>query len=163
MYQSPDSLQKQGEVLVVLFIVTLILSSFAQLVSAEEKANEQNGWEFQAAPCMWFISLEGNVTVRGQKSDVDTSFSDIWDELNIAGMIALDGRKGNWGFFGDTIYANLGKVKSGQRIRIDPSINVLWLTAGGFYRLGTWDLSGQLGKKGLQITRSSKRRKTRTN
>lgn len=42
MYQSPDSLQKQGEVLVILFIFALILASFAPLVSAEEKANEQS-------------------------------------------------------------------------------------------------------------------------
>ena len=152
MHQSPDSVQRQGKVLVILFIVALILASFAPLVSAEEKANEQSDWEFQVAPYMWFVSMDGDVTVKGQKSGVDTSFSDIWDELNIAGMIAFDGRKGDWGFFGDTIYTNLGKDKSGERIRIDPSINVLWLTAGGFYRLGTWDLSDTSEKKAPAVT-----------
>ncbi len=26
-------------------------------------------------------------------------FSDIWDELNIAGMVAFQARKGEWGFY----------------------------------------------------------------
>jgi hypothetical protein len=40
--------------------------------------------------------MDGNVTAKGQKSDVDTDFSDIWDELNIAGMVTFDARKDNW-------------------------------------------------------------------
>jgi hypothetical protein len=129
-----------------------MLTVFAPAVSAEEKANEQSDWEFQVSPYMWFLSLDGDITVKGQKSDEDISFSDIWDELNIAGMIAFEGRKDRWGFYGDAIYANLGKDKSGKRISIDPSINVLWLTAGGFYRLGTWDLSDTPGKKTPAVT-----------
>jgi len=153
MYQSPGRLQRQGKVLAVLFIVALVFASFAPLVLAEEQANEQSDWEFHVAPYMWFVSMEGDVTVKGQKSDVDSSFSDIWEEMNIGGMIAFDGRKGDWGFFGDVIYANLGKDKSVQGgIRIDPSINTLWLTAGGFYRLGTWDLSDTSEKKASAVT-----------
>jgi hypothetical protein len=151
-YRKPCSTLRRTKFFLILAAVVLSLAVLAPSVSAEEKANEQNGWEFQVAPYMWFVSMDGNVTVRGQKSDVDTSFSDIWDELNIGGMVAFDGRKGNWGFFGDTIYAHLGKDKSHQGIRIDPSVNVLWLTAGGFYRLGTWDFSDTPQKKATGVT-----------
>jgi hypothetical protein len=67
--------------------------------------------------------MDGNVTAKGQKSDVDTDFSDIWDELNIAGMVTFDARKDNWGFLGDVIYADLGKSKSVGSIDIDPTVN----------------------------------------
>jgi hypothetical protein len=67
-------------------------------------------------------------------------------------MVQFEGRKDRWGFFGDTIYANLGKDKSAQGTRIDPSVNVMWATAGGFYRLGTWDLGDTPGKKAPAVT-----------
>ena len=110
------------------------------------KTAENNGWEFRVAPYMWFLSLEGDVTVRGQESDLDLNFSDIWDELNIAGMLTFDARKGNWGIFGDMIGANLGKSKKVGGIRIDPTIKLALLTAGGSYRLGTWKLSDAAGQ-----------------
>lgn len=83
---------------------------------------------------------------------MDLDFDDIWDELNIAAMVAFNARKGRWGFYGDLIYSNLGKETHAEGIRIDPDMNVLWLTAGGFYRLGTWDLWEVPGKKAPAVT-----------
>jgi hypothetical protein len=151
-YQHPYRVLWQGGILLILVIVAFILGPLAPAVEAEEKADEESGWEFQVAPYMWFLSMEGHVTVKGQKSNADLSFSDIWDELNIAGMVEFEGRKDRWGFFGDTIYANLGKNKSAQGIRIEPSVNVLWATAGGFYRLGTWDLADTVKNKAPAVT-----------
>jgi hypothetical protein len=108
-------------------------------VYAEEKPAENSDWEFKMSPYMWFISASGDVTVRGQESDLDLSFSDIWDELNIAAMLVFEGRKNRWGFVGDALYANLGKSTSTDvtGIKIDPTVKLSYLGAGGFYRLGT--------------------------
>ena len=152
MYQKPGVAPKQMRFFVTLIVVALILAVFAPSVPAEEKADEESGWEFQVAPYMWFLSAEGDVTVKGQKSDVDISFDEIWDELNIAGMVAYDARKGNLGFWGNTIYANLGNSTKVEGIRIDPSVNLLWQGLGGFYRLGTWNLTDAPGKKAATVT-----------
>ena len=125
----------------IIAITAMLLSFSVPSVSAEEKPDADSGWKFQVAPYMWFLSLEGDVTVKGQKSDLDFDFSDIWDELNIAGMLTFDARKGNWGMFGDMIGANLGKSKKVGEAKIDPTIKLALLTAGGAYRLGTWKLS----------------------
>ena len=101
---------------------------------------------------MWFLSLGRDVTVKGQESDLDLSFSDIWDELNIAGMLTFDARKGNWGIFGDMIGANLGKSKKVDGIKIDPTIKLALLTVGGSYRLGTWKLSDPVRQYGPTVT-----------
>jgi hypothetical protein len=130
----------------ILTSVVLSLAVLAPLASAEENPDEKRGWEFRVAPYFWFVSMDGNVTAKGQKSDVDTEFRDIWDELNIAGMVTFDARKGNWGFLGDAIYADLGKSRSVGGIDIDPTVKVAWVSAGGFYRLGTWKLSDAAGK-----------------
>ncbi len=127
--------------IIVLFITAVILPLFAPSVLAEEMLNEQSDWEFEVAPYLWGVALSGNITVKGQTSDVDASFSDIFDELNIAAMVAFGGRKGRWGFLVDTIYANLGSSTRVGGISVDPDMNLLLLTLGGFYRLGTWPLS----------------------
>ena len=74
---------------------------------------------------------------------MNLSFSDIWDELNIAVMLVVEVRKNRWSFVGDALYANLGKSRHTDvaGIKIDPTVKLSYLAAGGFYRLGTWDLS----------------------
>jgi hypothetical protein len=127
----------QGKRFVVLVIAALILVTFAPSVLAKEQSDEGSGWEFSVAPYMWFVALDGDATLKGVKSDVDIDFSDIWDELNIGGMVAFEARKSRFGIYADTVYANLGKDTSVGYVGIDPSIDTLWAGLGGSYRLGT--------------------------
>lgn len=129
----------------VIFAVLAILPfSLPQSFAAEEKTDDR--WEFEVAPYVWAMALNGDVTVKGRKIDLDLSFSDIWDELNGAVMLTFSGRKGKWGFFGDTIYANLGEDRKIGQIKLKPDINTLWVTLGGFYRAGSWPLSAAPNK-----------------
>lgn len=134
-------------VLVIFTSITFILISFVPPVMAEELSDKQSSWEFQVAPYFWFLSLEGDVTVKGRESDVDTDFDEIWEEFNIGAMVGFEARKGRWGIIGDTIAANLGTNKTVSGVEIDPDINILILNLGGSYRLGTWDLTDAPGKK----------------
>jgi hypothetical protein len=152
-YQYPSRLLWQGRILLILVMAAFIFSPLAPAVAAEEKPAEQSGWEFKVAPYMWAISMNGNATVKGQEADVDVSFSDIWDELNFAFMMEYEARKGHWGLWGNTIYANLGNSNGNVNgIEIEPTVNSLWQGAGGFYRLGTWDLTDASGKNAPSVT-----------
>lgn len=152
-YQHPFRVLWQGRLMLILVIVAFIFSPFAPAAAAEEKPDEQSGWEFQVAPYLWAIALNGNATVKGQEADVDVSFSDIWDELNLALMMEYEARKGDWGLWGNTIYANLGKSNADVAgLKIEPTVNVLWQGAGGLYRLGTWDLADASGKNTPSVT-----------
>ncbi|MEX1348142.1 MAG: hypothetical protein AB1Z31_10455 [Desulfobacterales bacterium] len=152
MFCNSSKFQKRGCSILIIPIAGLMLAACVSSVSAEEKPAANSSWEFQVAPYMWFISLEGDVTVKGQESDIDLNFSDIWDELNIAAMLTFDARKGKWGIFGDTIYANLGKSKKVGGIKIDPTVKLARLAVGGSYQLGTWRLSDTAGKDGPSVT-----------
>jgi hypothetical protein len=121
-------------------------------VSAGETPDRKSGWEYRVAPYMWLHCADGDATVKGQKSDVDVEFSDIWDELNFAVLLTFDARKGNWGFLGDVMYANLGKERSGSGISIEPDLQALILNLGVFYRLGTWGLSDAPTKRTPTVT-----------
>jgi hypothetical protein len=151
-YREPHSTLRRTKFFVSLAAAVLSLAVLAPLASAEEKPDKDREWEFQVAPYFWFVSMDGNVTAKGQKSDVDTDFTDIWDELNIAGMVTFDARKDNWGFLGDVIYADLGKSKTVGSIDIDPTVKLAWVSAGAFYRLGTWKLSDAAGKDVPAVT-----------
>lgn len=139
MNQKPYGLLRLEIVLVLLVLVACMMAAVAPSVAAEEKPAE-SGWEFGVAPYLWALSMNGNVTVKGLEADVDLSFNDIWDELNFAFMMAYEARKGHWGLWGNTIYANLGDSNvDGPRgfIKIDPTVKALWQGLGGYYRLGT--------------------------
>jgi len=154
VYQKPYGLMRREKILVVLVIVALMLAALAPALAAEEKPAE-SAWEFHVAPYLWAMAGYGNVTVKGIDVDVDLSFSDIWDELNFAFMLAYEARKGRWGLWGDTIFAKLGdsNIKGPLGLtKIDPTANALWQGLGGYYRLGTWDLADNSGKKKPSVT-----------
>lgn len=141
-YEHPYRAVWQRRILFILVIAAFIFSPFAAAVAAEEKPDAQSGWEFQVAPYLWALAMNGHATVKGQEADVDVSFSDIWDELNIALMLEYEARKGRLGLWGNTIYANLGKSNTDvDGLKIEPTVTALWQGVGGFYRLGTWDFS----------------------
>ncbi len=155
IYQRWDCVLRQGKVPIFLLTVTLILVALAPSVLAEEKPDDQGAWQFSVTPYAWFVSMKGKVTVRGLEADVDASFSDIWDELNYGGFLEYEARKGNWGFWGNTMYANLGDSNvdgPNGLAKIDPTVNALWQGLGGFYRLGTWNLADAPGKKPPTVT-----------
>ena len=154
MNQKLFGLLQPIKVLLILMIVAFMLAALAPSVTAEEKPAE-SGWEFHIAPYLWAISMHGNATVKGFDFDVDLDFNEIWDELNFALMLEYEARKGPWGLWGNTIYANLGDNNASGSLGltdIDPTINVLWQGLGGYYRLGTWDLSDAPGKKTPTVT-----------
>jgi hypothetical protein len=146
MFCKSSKFQKQGCSILIIPIAGLMLAACVPAVFAEERPAANSGWEFRVAPYLWMVALNGDVTVKGQESDPDLSFNDIWDELNIAATLTFDARKGKWGVLGDVIVANLGKSTRGEGIKIDPTIKQLLLTAGVSYRLGTWKFSETTGK-----------------
>ncbi len=153
MHQYPYRVLSQKKVLIVFTTIMLMLSAFAPAVPAEEQSHKGNEWEVTVAPYMWALSLSGDVTVKGQKSDIDIGFDKIWDELNIAAMLIFDARKDRWGLWGDIIGAKLGDSSTSvEGVEIKPTIKVLWLSLGGYYRLGTWDLTDVPDKETPTVT-----------
>jgi hypothetical protein len=108
-------------------------------------------WTFQLAPYAWALAIDGDVTVKGQKSDIDVSFQDIWDELNVAAMLEGEARKGRVGAFANILYANLGSSSKKGPLEIDPDINLFLAGFGGYYRLGPYNLDATAGSDGPQL------------
>jgi hypothetical protein len=108
-------------------------------------------WQFQIAPYAWALAADGDVTVKGQKSDVNLSFKDIWEELNYGAMLEGEARKGRVGVIANILYANLGDEENVGGIKIDPDINLFWGSFAGYYRLSPWNLDSEAGADGPQL------------
>jgi hypothetical protein len=65
-----------NKVLRILVIVAFMLAALTPSVTAEEKPAESS-WQFQIAPYLWAMSMDGNATVKGLEVNVDVGFSDI--------------------------------------------------------------------------------------
>jgi hypothetical protein len=108
-------------------------------------------WQFQVAPYLWGISADGDVTVRGQESEVDAGFSDIIDKLNYGVMIEGEARKGRIGLWGQAIYADLEDSESVLGLKIDAEVDAVWAGFGAYYRLGPWALGSEASAAGPKV------------
>ena len=130
-----------------LFIVFAFLCSVAMADEASETIPDANSdttadknWEWSLAPMyLWAASIDGDMTVRGIKVDVNQSFSDSLDysdNLDGALMFHFEGLyKQRWGFFADLMYIRLNPDDESTRLG-DISIDYEETLAelGGFYR-----------------------------
>ena len=129
------------------FIVWIVLASLCPVVLADE-ASQTNpdassdsstakNWEWSLSPMyFWAASIDGDITIRGIKVDVDQSFSDTLDNLDGALMFHFEGLyKQRWGFFTDLMYIRLNPDDESTPlgdIRIDYEETLAEL--GGFHR-----------------------------
>ncbi len=129
------------------FIVWIVLASLCPVVLADE-ASQTNpdassdsstakNWEWSLSPMyFWAASIEGDITIRGIKVDVEQSFSDTLEDLDGALMFHFEGLfRQRWVFFADLMYIRLDPDDESTRIG-DISIDYEETLAelGGFHR-----------------------------
>jgi hypothetical protein len=68
MFCNSSKFQKQGCSILIIPIAGLMLAACVPAVFAEEKPDESSGWHFRAAPYLWMVALNGDVTVKGQET-----------------------------------------------------------------------------------------------
>ena len=87
-------------------------SSAPLRAGSEEAATPE--WEFSLAPYLWMAGLEGTVEADRLSADVDVSFSDIWDELDIGVLAAFEARRGKFSVTTNAIYLKLSPEAGGR-------------------------------------------------
>ncbi len=70
-------------------------------------AQESDGWKFRITPYLWMLGFEGTTAVLGQDAEVDMSFGDVLDLLNIALSANMELSKGKFFVVFDPMYAQL--------------------------------------------------------
>jgi len=83
---------------------TLCLGLFLNAGGAVAATDE---WQFEVTPYLLAAGMDGTVGVRGYTTDVDMSFSDIWDSLDAAFMAIFTAQKGPWVLGLEGVYMKL--------------------------------------------------------
>ena len=68
-------------------------------ISVQNAPAADDGWEFTLSPYAWAAGLNGSVGIGNVVSEVDLSFGDILENLDIGAMLHFEARKGRWAFF----------------------------------------------------------------
>ncbi len=92
--------------------VILTFSGFATGGVPAEPAVEipapATGWEFRVQLYGWLTGLDGTTAVGPLAADVDASFGDIFEQLEMAAALQFEARNGRWGIIADGFYCELG-------------------------------------------------------
>jgi hypothetical protein len=127
---------------ILILLATIVPSAIADnepIIGTDAKSDvpASKDWEFSLAPMyLWAVAIEGEQTVKGNKVDLDVSFSDIWDNLNGALIFHFEGiYKRRWGFLTDLNYIVLNPEQSTPIGNIAVDFTEILFELAGFYRI----------------------------
>jgi hypothetical protein len=104
-------------------IVRVITIGAVMLAATSGAGAASDGWEFDWTVYAIGVAIDGDATIRGVEAETDLSTSDIFDNLELGFMSALQARHGQWAIHGDFIFLGLGATNDFER-RFGPGGNI---------------------------------------
>ena len=77
----------------------------------QKKAEGREIWT-QVNLYLFAVAIDGDTNLNGIESDVDVSFSDILDNLDLGGMVFVEHRRDKWSFIVDGLFMDLSDESS---------------------------------------------------
>lgn len=106
--------------------------------SASPQTDPSDGWQFTFSPFFHLAGLHGTAGVGNRTTQVDESFSDVFDVLNFAFMGTFEARKGKLFSLTDIEYVNVSDEKATPGplfSTLDASFKTFIFDTEGGYRL----------------------------
>ena len=129
----------------LIVVLTLLWFLVAPALAEEEGMTAEEDVWTQIGVYAHFFDVEGDAQLNGVTSDVDISFNDIWENLEMGFMGFVEHRRGKWSFIGDVAYLKLEADKTvastpALSITLDAELQQLMLEGFVGYRLLAQDL-----------------------
>ncbi|HSE25482.1 MAG TPA: hypothetical protein VLB68_27715 [Pyrinomonadaceae bacterium] len=102
--------------------------------TAPAPSDDSEGWHFESAPYVWLAGIDGNLRIRNTTVQVDSSPSDLLEQLDFAFATQFEAGKGRFKIILDENYVNLGATGTGplgQVTDVQPTLNIFEF--GGSY------------------------------
>ena len=154
-------MKKRINIITAIFTV-MILGGFVLLIpaalSAQDASPKEKNWEFNLAPFyLWAVSMDGDMTVKGNTSSLQPDFSEIASNLEGIFTVHFEGmHNSGWGFLTDVSYLNLGGQQTTPGplpITLDVDFTNVMVELAGVYRISlgenALDLIGGIRYYGL--------------
>jgi hypothetical protein len=97
---------------------TALFFATALLASPSVQAQDE-GWVVDVSVFMLGAAMDGTIAIAGNDADIDVSFSDIIENLELGGMGSLRAARGRWAFTTEVIYMGLGGSKGAVAADVD--------------------------------------------
>lgn len=127
-----------------LILAAIAVAAAAPMASAADlpapPAEADSGWSFTFAPYLWAAGMDGKVAQFGlPEVEVDASFSDVLNHLDIGLMGAGEARNGRFAVATDLLWVKLSADQDTPlgvlANKVDADIETLMFTAVGSYSL----------------------------
>ena len=125
-------------------VKTTMLVALLMIVSVVQ-ADEAEQWEWVVAPYIWASDVELDASISGGGGiGGKVEFRDLLDKIDVGFMGRFEGRRGRWGLYLDTIYADISDSNSRPvgpggpilgNLSSASSLNMQLWEAGGLYQL----------------------------
>jgi hypothetical protein len=93
------------------------------------------GWSFMIAPYLWLPATKGTSVVDGVSSDIDASFSDIFENFDVFALnLRSEAKRDRLGFFFDFMWMDLdGDFGNSGILSVKPDIEQIKVDFGVMY------------------------------
>ena len=117
-------------------LLFLTLATFVLLLAAcPAQAASYDEWEITISPYFFAMSADYTSTIDGKKADIDMSFKDIIDDMDVlGGALHLEAWKGDWGILLDGIYTDM-EGDFGPKDNLSTKTTDIMIDLLGAYRL----------------------------
>ena len=97
--------------------------ALAASFAAGPVAAQNSDWTYAASVYGWFVGTDVSVDTQFGILDAGQSASDNLDSLSMAFMGTFEARRGQWGFIGDLVYADLSETEETPRGLVFSKLN----------------------------------------
>jgi len=118
----------------IVFQAALLVPLAGPAIAVQETG--EDSWSWRVAPYLWTAGIDGTLTTGIGEADFDVDFSEIWDNLESAGLILVETRRDQICILGDLVYFGLeveGETPGGADTNLELDTTILELA--GLYRL----------------------------
>ena len=122
-------------------LMAAVLALAAAAASAQAPDPTPISWRFQVTPYVWGPGMKGTIQIpNAPELKVDVPFADAISNLNLAFLGRFEGRKGDFGVYGDLLYVHTDADFAPDQPPVANFLSPvetqqLYADAVGFYRL----------------------------
>lgn len=81
-------------------------------------------WKHEIAPYIWGSAINGTSEVGNVAAEIDASFADVLEDLEMGFMAAYRASRGDFSVVVDTLYMGLGVTERGPRDRFEADVDL---------------------------------------
>jgi hypothetical protein len=135
MLMNPQSLLRKSRYVLPMFVAGFLWWQPAAAQNVMHDAPAGDRWQSSLFVYLWTTGMDGTVAVGGNPVDVDVSFSDLFDVLDMAFAARFESQKGKWGYFIDGMYVKLDPSQNTPAGTVNVDVKDLIFEAGGIYQI----------------------------